>query len=151
MKVTIAPVSPAVSEDWCRLRQAFWSSRTEDEHRRVIADFLVGRIREPAAVFLAQSESGVWIGLLELSIRAYAEGCRDSHPAYVEGIYVVPEFRRAGVATQLLAEAERWSRSRGCTEIASDSAPDNRSSGGLHAKAGFRDVGLVRCWAKRLE
>lgn len=150
MKVTVEPVTPAASEDWCRLRSAFWSSRSEDEHRGTIAAFFAGHTSEPAAAYLARATDGACVGLLELSIRAYAEGCRQPNPAYVEGIYVDPAWRRSRVAMQLLSTAEEWARSRGCVELASDSDPENQPSGDLHAKAGFRDVGLVRCWAKRL-
>lgn len=151
MSITIEAVAPAASEDWHRLRCQFWPSHDADEHRHTIAEFFTGQLDEPAAVFLARTQEGKCVGLLELSIRAYAEGCADPNPAYIEGIYVDPEFRQSGIASQLMESAESWARQRGCSEMASDTAPDNQPSAGLHAKSGFRDVGLVRCWTKRLD
>lgn len=151
MKIAIEAVTPEAGEDWHRLRTVFWPSREVDEHRRAIEQFFAGTINEPAAVFLARTDAGECVGLLEMSIRAFAEGCAHPNPAYIEGIYVDPSFRQSGVASQLMASAETWAQAQGCSELASDTAPDNAPSAGLHAKAGFRDVGLVRCWAKRLD
>jgi aminoglycoside 6'-N-acetyltransferase I len=151
MKLTVEAVSSATSQEWLRLRKAFWSNRSETEHNQTIEDFLVGHISEPAAVFLARSEDHGYVGLLELSIRAYSEGCEAPNPAYIEGVYVKEGSRRSGVAHQLIAAAEEWARARGCCDLGSDSAPENNASAGLHHNVGFRDIGLVRCWAKRLD
>ena len=40
-------------------------------------------------------------GFVELSLRAYAEGCQSDNVAYVEGWYVVPEARGSGVGRAL--------------------------------------------------
>ncbi len=37
------------------------------------------------------------IAFVELSLRAYAEGCQSDNVAYVEGWYVAPEARGRGV------------------------------------------------------
>jgi aminoglycoside 6'-N-acetyltransferase I len=148
--LTIQAVSEADTADWLTLRRALWPETAGDGHRAEVADFFARRAAEPLAVWLARTATGEAVGLLEMSIRASAEGCEQPNPAYVEGIYVVPHYRRSGVGRQLLATAEAWARARGCREIASDTLPDNTPSAGLHAAAGFQAVGLVRCWAKRL-
>ena len=151
MNVKIEAVSASISEDWFRMRCALWPDHGREGHRQEISDFIAGRATEPAAVFLASSDEGSFVGLIELSIRAYAEGCEQENPAYVEGIYVTPTHRRQGIARQLLGAAEDWARMSGCSEIASDSLPDNAPSAVLHTAAGFRDAGLVQCWIKPLK
>ncbi len=151
MIVEIEAVSAATSEDWHRLRCALWSHHGAEKHLAEIAAFLEGGAEEPAAVFLARSEGREYVGLLELSIRAYAEGCEEANPAYVEGIYVAPTHRRQGIAQQMLEAAEDWARGKGCSEIASDSLPDNAASADLHTVSGFRDAGLIQCWIKPLK
>ena len=47
--------------------------------------------------------------------------------------------------------AECWALTQGCTEFASDADPDNETSLAAHLACGFRDAGLARCFAKRLE
>lgn len=151
MKVKIEAVSSSSSEDWYRLRCALWPEHGEGEHRREIEEFIAGRATEPAAVLLARSKEGNLVGLIELSIRAYAEGCEQANPAYVEGVDVESAHRRNGIAGQLLKAAEEWARQNGCTEIASDSLPVNSASSELHKESGFRDAGLIQCWIKPLE
>lgn len=98
---------------------------------------------------LAESVEGV-LGFTEISIRPYAEGCRTNRVAYLEGWFVVPQARNAGVGRALVAGAEDWARSQGCTEFASDADPGNDASTAAHRALGFADVGLVRCFRKDL-
>jgi len=151
MKVKIEAVSASASEDWLRLRCALWPESGMGKHREEMAAYFEGLAKEPAAVFLARKESGGSIGLLELSLRAYAEGCDQPNPAYVEGIYVEEAHRRQGIARQLMEFAEDWAREQGCCEIASDSSPENTKSAAMHEASGFRDAGLVQCWIKPLK
>src|SRR2546422_611699 len=87
--------------------------------------FFAGDPREPLAVLLAEDGAGCPVGLAELSIRAYAEGCGSNRVAYLEGWFVVPKARRSGVGRALIVAAEEWGRSQGCSEFASDAQPDN--------------------------
>ena len=151
VKMKIEAVSASISEDWHRLRCALWPDHGVKEHRQEIAGFLSGSTTEPAAVFLALSDEGNFVGLIELSIRVYAEGCKQANPAYVEGIYVSPGQRRQGIARKLLCSAEDWARENGCGEIASDSLPDNTPSAELHTSTEFQDAGLIQCWIKPLK
>jgi len=66
------------------------------------------------------------------------------------GWFVVPEARHRGVGRKLVAAAEAWARSVGCTEFASDAEADNESSAAAHRALGFEDVGLIRCFRKDL-
>lgn len=45
---------------------------------------------------------------------------------------------------------EAWARSRGCTELGSDRALDNRASGAFHLATGFDEVGRVVSYRKEL-
>ena len=120
------------------------------EHREVIDRFFAGDAREPLAVLLAEDGAGCPVGLAELSIRAYAEGCGSNRVAYLEGWFVVPKARRSGVGQALIVAAEGWGRSQGCSEFASDAQPDNEVSAAAHRALGFIEVGLVRCFRKDL-
>jgi aminoglycoside 6'-N-acetyltransferase I len=92
------------------------------------------------AVFIGEGPSGEPWGMLELSLRSYAEGCRATPVPYVEGWYVVPEARRRGVGRGLVAAAEQWARDRGYREIASDAVIDNLISERVHLALGFEEV-----------
>src|SRR6266571_3216545 len=94
--------------------------------------------------------AGLPVGLAELSIRPYAEGCQGDRVAYLEGWFVVPGARGRGVGRALIAAAEDWGRAQGCREFASDAEPDNDVSAAAHHAVGFVKVGLVRCFRKEL-
>ena len=85
-------IRPAQVEDatyWERMRQSLWPS-SKREHASEIARYFAGNTREPIEVLLAFSERGDAIGFVELSFRAYAEGCVSDQVAYLEGLYVAP-------------------------------------------------------------
>jgi aminoglycoside 6'-N-acetyltransferase I len=147
---TIRPAKQGDAAAWLQLRHALWPERSEAEHREEIERFFAGGAQEPLAVLLAEDGAGCPVGLAELSIRAYAEGCRTDRVAYLEGWFVVPQARGCGVGRALIGAAEEWGRSRGCREFASDAQPDNEISAAAHRALGFVDVGLVRCFRKEL-
>ncbi len=132
------------------MRVALWPDGSEAEHRADVERFLAGEAAEPQTVLLAEDRDQRVVGFAELSIRAYAEGCRSPRVAYLEGWFVIPEARRQGFGRALVAAAEEWGRSQGCTEFASDAHPDNDVSHAAHLTAGFTEVGMVRCFRKDL-
>ncbi len=133
------------------MRVALWPEGSADEHRAEAAALLGGEV--PFALWttlLAEDESGQLVGFAEVSVRPFAEGCHTSRVAYLEGWFVEATARQQGVGRALLEAAEAWGRAQGCTEFASDTQADNRVSAAAHAALGFEDVGLVRCFRKKL-
>ncbi|HSR68291.1 MAG TPA: aminoglycoside 6'-N-acetyltransferase [Acidobacteriota bacterium] len=149
--MTVRAVEPGDAGAWLRMRCALWPEGAEAEHREEIERFFAGDFpRHPWVVLVSQDGSGRLTGFAELSLRPHAEGCSTSPVAYLEGWYVRPERRRQGVGRALIAAAESWARSQGCSEFASDAYPDNHVSASAHQSLGFTDVGLVRCFRKAL-
>ena len=70
--------------------------------------------------------------------------------AYLEGWYVSPGARRQGVGGALVEAAMAWGRAQGCTELASDADAANEVSIAAHARLGFEDAGLIRCFRRDL-
>jgi len=146
----IRPVTREDADSWLKLRCALWSEGSEAEHRDEIERFFRGKIDEPQEVIVAVGESGEIIGFVELSVRPYAEGCRYLGVAYLEGWYVVPEERGKGIGRNMIKAAEDWGRAKGCSEFASDAYPDDEASRLAHRAVGFDEVGLIRCFIKKL-
>ena len=145
-------IRPATDRDrdiWAHMRQALWPSKP-GEHGREIARYFEGEAKEPLEVLLAFDEQGRAIGFIELSIRAYAEGCKTDRVAFVEGWYVEPVARRNGVGAALIDAAQTWVRSQGCVELGSNAEVDNLESGAAHRGVGFTETGIVRCFMKSL-
>ena len=131
------------------MREALWPSPAR-EHAGEIGRYFAGTINEPLEVLLAFDEQMKAIGLIELSIRAYVEGCETDRVAFVEGWYVVPASRGHGVGAALIDAAESWARSQGCTELGSDAEVEDAASAAAHLAVGFIETGVVRCFKKLL-
>jgi len=121
---------------WC-MRLALWSDADTPQDRQDMHDSLQ---RDEVAVLVAQDESANLIGFLEAGIRYAADGCASRNVGYVEGWYVQEEHRRQGVGAALVEEAERWARSRGCVEMASDCELANDVSFLAHLRLGYEEV-----------
>ena len=133
------------------MRRALWPHEGAEDLDEEVERFFSGAGKEPAAVLLAVDGSGAAVGMIELSIRAYAEGCRSEGVAYVEGWYVEPGGRGLGAGRALMRAAEDWGRAQGCEEIASDAEIENEASARAHAALGFEDAGVIRCFRKELQ
>lgn len=136
--------------DWLALRLALWPDTSRQEHEAEMAEFAADPRRY--AQWLARDADGAAVGLAEAALRSdYVTGCETSPVAFLEGLYVVPERRRQGVARALVDEAARWGMARGCRELASDTQTDNLASQAVHRALGFaeaeRTVAYVRVLA----
>ena len=104
-----------------------------------------------SAVFIAYTD-GSPSGAAQCSLRHdYVEGASSSPVGYLEGIYVLPQYRRAKDATRLVHCCESWAKARGCSEFASDCALDNTLSQQFHAGVGFAEASRLVCFVKPLE
>jgi aminoglycoside 6'-N-acetyltransferase I len=144
-------VRPAQIDDareWTALRIELWPESPLD-HAPEVAAFLADPPAS-AACFVAEDRHGRLVGFVEAGLRSYAEECTTSPVGYIEGIFVLPSLRRAGVGRALVEAAESWARSRGCSEMASDRALANEASGGFHVAVGFEEVNRIVCYRKDL-
>jgi aminoglycoside 6'-N-acetyltransferase I len=149
IRVRSAKVEDASS--WLAMRLALWPDGSEAEHREEIDRFLADQAGgRPAEVLVAEDSSRGVVGFAELAIRPYAEGCISDRVAYLEGWFVESDSRRQGTGRALVIAAEAWGRAQGCSEFASDAAPENDVSIRAHGALGFTDAGLVRCFHKNL-
>ena len=81
------------------------------------------------------------VGLLTCSIkREYVAGCNTNKVAYLEGLYVLPEYRRQKIGSKLLDHFKLWAKNKGCKEMASDIEIENDISLQFHKKNGFEVV-----------
>lgn len=145
---TVRAVSRADADAWVRMRCALWPDDADAWHRQEVSRFFAGALREPLQTLIAVDGSGAPVGFAELSIRPYAEDCLTDRVAYLEGWYVLPESRRAGVGRALIEAAEDWARAQGCAEFASDALLDNHVSAAAHAALGFQETVQLRCFRK---
>jgi aminoglycoside 6'-N-acetyltransferase I len=144
----IRAVRPEDTESWLVMRMALWPGTDESQHRTEMAMMLSDE--ERFAVLVCQDPNGELDGFAEVSLRAWAEGCESSPVGYLEGWYVAELARRQGIGAGLVAAAEDWARSRGCTEMASDTELANRVSEAAHLRLGYQVAARVTAFRKRL-
>ena len=124
---------------WLQLRAELWPHASTSEH---VAD--LERWLQTGHFACVAYAGQTPVGLAEASSRSdYVNGTSTSPVAFLEGLYVVPTYRRRGVATSLVTEVRRWARSRGLTELASDSPLDNTVSHAVHRALGFAETERV--------
>ena len=134
--------------EWFRLRKLLWDESTDEEHKVEMVD--IYEHTDLQLVLVAETEDESIIGFLEASIRPFVEDCHTDHVGYLEGWFVEPEYRRNGIGQKLVEQAEKWARSKGCEEMASDSEIDNDTSSGAHQKLGYTETSRLVHWRKDL-
>lgn len=146
MQIIVRHIHAEDREAWFNMRKGIWTE-APDDYLRFDMDSIFNN--EDAAVFMAFVE-GEPAGMIEVRLRDYGEGCESSPVGYIEGWFVHPHFRGRGVAGVLVGAAEHWARTKGCTEMASDTWLDNESSIRAHLRAGYYEVERLVHFVKRL-
>ena len=102
-------------------------------------------------IFLAISEENI-VGFAQCGLRRdYVEGTDSSPVGYLEGIFVKEEYRKRGVARDMLEACQKWAKEQGCAEFASDCELDNEDSLKFHIKMGFVEANRIICFTKKLK
>ncbi|HEY0797878.1 MAG TPA: GNAT family N-acetyltransferase [Candidatus Baltobacteraceae bacterium] len=138
-------------EAWSTMRARLWPEAPSDDLFHEATAFITGAPETLlAAVFLAQDERAAPLGFLELSVRAFSDGCDSMPIPHVEGWYVEPVARDLGVGRALMRAAEEWAQERGFTELASDTEVHNEASQHAHQHCGFQEVDRLVKFRKAL-
>ena len=134
---------PMITELACKL----WPDHTVEEMRAEFAEVIA---KPDSAFFLAYVED-VPIGFAQCQLRYdYVEGTGSSPVGYLEGIYVAEEYRKHGIARELLTACEGWAKEKGCTEFASDCELENTQSLQFHLNVGFEEANRIICFTKKI-
>jgi aminoglycoside 6'-N-acetyltransferase I len=141
----VVRAAAADHQDWAALRRGLWPDADDGD--------IAHMLKEPArfAAFIARETDASAIGFAEVSLRHdHVNGCETSPVGFLEGIYVVPLFRRRGVAASLVRAVAQWTLAQGASELASDALIDNLDSHHMHAALGFQETERVVGFRKRL-
>lgn len=133
----IRPAEPEDLQEWLRMRLLLWSDTSVEKHLQEMKEILAD---PTSAILVAVRPEGGLCGFLEVSQRKYAEGCDTSPVGYIEGWYVVPDYRRQKVGARLVRAAEDWARRLGLKEMASDCEINNEISLKAHLALGYEEV-----------
>ena len=108
-------------------------------------------VKQEDAVCLLKYTDDMPVAFAQCQLRHdYVEGTDSSPVGYLEGIFVLKEYRGKGFAAELLAECEDWAKAKGCKEFASDCELDNSDSLRFHLAMGFEEANRIICFRKKL-
>ena len=128
------------------MRRGLWPDSEPEE-----VDGILSAAGNARVWFLVHERaSGRLGGFVEVGTRSYAEGCRTSPVAYLEGLWVDRDLRRRGVARELVAAVEAWAVQKGLRELASDAEIENSVGQAFHRTCGFQETDRVVCFRKSL-
>jgi aminoglycoside 6'-N-acetyltransferase I len=136
--VIIRSVREDDSFGWLIMRKKLWPDCLPEEHKAEIKS----ELNEPGQfpVFVAEQVDGNLVGFLEASIHHQQPLSASERVLYIEGWYVEAAFRKQDIGRRLLEKAEIWGRTRGLTEVFSDTEHHNLISQQAHASLGFQEA-----------
>lgn len=140
----IFEASEADIEAWLELRQDLWPG-PDEEHLTEMRDILSS---DSQIAFLMADPENKAIGLIEGAVYL-----KSPQPyGYVEGWFILPEYRRQGLGGQLLGRLEEWILHQGIALSLSDTIPEEYPlSPKAHAKYGYRKFRTMQIFIKELE
>lgn len=132
-------------DEWFKMGLELWPDNNEADLREIFLSILHSK-KEKA--FICRT-GDTYTGFINVSIRSdYVEGSSSSPVGYVEGIYVKPPYRNKGIARKLIRQGEEWSRSKSCSQMASDTELNNTASFDFHNRIGFKEANRIICLIK---
>ena len=130
-----------------KLAIQLWSNHTVTELNEDFSEI----VNNDDAVCFIKYADDIPVGFAQCQLRRdYVEGTHSTPVGYLEGIFVVPEYRHKGYAKELLKKCELWAKEKGCEEFASDCELDNTSSFNFHKAMGFEEANRIICFKKEL-
>jgi aminoglycoside 6'-N-acetyltransferase I len=112
---------------------------------------LCNLLKKDNAAFFIKYIKDTPIGFAQCSLRYdYVEGTDTSPVGYLEGVYILDEYRCNGFAKELVAACEAWAKEKGCTEFASDCEIINSDSLKFHLAIGFEETNRIICFKKKI-
>lgn len=129
---------------WSRMCADVYPDTTEEE---MLAEYEAGQFNNEYGYYL----NDALVAFISLSVRNdYVNGCVTSPVGFVEGIYIKKDYRKKGIARELIEFAKDWSKEKGCQELASDILIDNLDSLAFHEAVGFEEKERVICVSMKI-
>lgn len=130
------------------LAKKVWLQNTEEE----LAEETLSLIKSKnSTIFLAADES-VLVGFAHCIAKKSIgfDSKKRTHVAFLEAVYVKPEYSHQGIATELTEKCLEWAKDNKCTEIYSEFETNDTALIGFHKRMGFIHAENVVRYIKKL-
>lgn len=132
-------VRSAQKEDLKQLSVLFNSYRCfygRDSDLSIATEFLSERLEhKDSTIFIAESENGLLAGFVQLYPTFSSVSAKRAW--ILNDLYISDDYRRRGVANQLMSQALEYCRENGAAWVSLQTALDNTSAQALYEKIGF--------------
>ena len=129
------------------LVKELWGEHSISDLERILVRYISN---EESTAFYKVID-GKYVGVALCALRHdYVEGCSTSPVGYLEGIFVDKDYRNKGIAKELCLDCEKWAKSKGCSEFASDCELANSESLAFHLNIGFIEKNRIICFKKEI-
>lgn len=109
---------------------------------RFVQYFLQRQDKGQAQLFCAQLAGNV-VGITVVTlIDDYHGYVRGTKSACISAVYVLPAYRRKGIARRLTQEALDWARTKGCLDVRLKASNEAVS---LYQSLGFKPLPVMKC------
>lgn len=126
---------------------SMWNSHSADDLANKFSKIIS---KDNAQIFL-KYQNDIPVGFAQCQLRNdYVEGTSTTPVGYLEGIFIMKDYRNRGYAKELLNECEMWAKDNGCKEFASDCEIDNDDSFKFHKAMNFTETNRIICFTKKL-
>lgn len=148
MQVKYVPYESSNFPELHSMSRKLWTDFDEDQLEELLKK---NAELETTNFLLAKNEDGKCLGFAIFSIRTdYVEGALSSPTGYLEGIFVEADYRKLGIAKSFVQIGETWCKSKGCTQMGSDTWLNDTKSREFHKKVGFWEEEEVVHFLKNL-
>lgn len=132
---------------WLEMGLLLWPKHSKKELNKELLEIYKSKSQE---TFICKNKQN-YVGFVTVALRKANVPKAKSYPVgYIEGIFVKKEYRKTGIAKKLISVAEKWLKSKGCKQVASDCELDNKVSQKFHTKLGFREVQIAIHYIKNI-
>ena len=103
-------------------------------------------------IYQRGSKKTDWKDYINIIYRDMVTGKKDIYTIEepeIDIFIVKEEYRKRGLARDMLVACQKWAKEQGCTEFASDCELDNEDSLKFHLKMGFEEANRIICFTKK--
>ena len=143
-------LSEATSKDmktWRAMRDDLYAGVPAEFHE---AEMTLMLASDDRACLLVRDPDDEAIGFIEVSLRNVVDGCLGGPVGYIEGIYLVPNWRGLGLGPAMIEAAATWFRAQGCRDMATDAELDNEDAQQFWSELGFEETWRIVQFHKSL-
>lgn len=90
-------------------------------------------------VLYVAKENEEIVGYIYCKINTGENGSTNNLEALIDGLYVLEEYRKKGIATALINKAKQWCRNKNVKYIMINVLEDNKTALNLYSKLNFND------------